>query len=308
VRELFKIRYKQARVGAEFVRVFPFEMACIVTYHGQHRSGEHGEIFRFESEIHEGFAFTKNMRTLSLREKPILAGLYLSKFNSDGLRALGFDSFVEAFNVIGSALGVRPASVKNYRDEFDPLFPNTRKGWHKRPTRDYCKAVYDAFGGLNLEDFTNFLKQVIYRDHDLGALVEEVERKQGDDRSFAKRLITGQAAEQYFKSKYKEIGIFKGFDLEDTTRLGCGFDFKLFTPGVFYGIEVKGLSGPSGGIALTSKEHSVASILKARFFLFVVKNFKENPFHELYRDPLNGKLVFARTEQRVLQINWTAKL
>lgn len=248
------------------------------------------------------------MRTLSAREKPILAGLYLSKFDTAGLSCLGFDSFVEAFNVIGSALGVRPASIKNYRDEFDPLFPNNRKGWHKRPTRAYCRAIYDAFGGLNLEDFTNLLKRIIYKEPDLGVLMEEIERKQGDTRSFAKRLITGQAAEQYFKSKYKEIGLFDDFDLEDTTQLGCGFDFKLFSPSIFYGIEVKGLSEPNGSIALTNKEHSVASILKERFFLFVVKNFKENPFHELYRDPLNGNLVFARTEQRILQISWTAKL
>ena len=246
------------------------------------------------------------MRTLSLREKPILAGLYLSKFDSDGLRALGFDSFVEAFNVIGSALGVRPASIKNYRDEFDPLFPNSRKGWHKRPTRDYCKVVYDAFGGLDLEDFTNLLKRVIYREHDLGVLIEEVERKQGDARSFAKRLITGQAAEQYFKSKYKEIDLFRDFDLEDTTQLGCGFDFKLFSPSVFYGIEVKGLSEPNGSIALTNKEHSVASILKDRFFLFVVKNFKESPFHDIYRNPLSGSLQFTRKERVVVQVAWLA--
>lgn len=248
------------------------------------------------------------MRQLSLREKSILAGLYLSKFDSEGLRRLGFDSFVEAFNVIGSALGVRPASVKNYRDEFDPLFPNNRKGWHKRPIRDYCKAVYDGFGGLNLENFTNLLKRIIYREHDLDLLMEEVGRKQGEDRSFAKRLITGQAAEQYFKSKYKEVALFRDFELEDTTKLGCGFDFRLFSPSVFYGIEVKGLSESSGSIALTSKEHSVASILKRRFFLFVVKNFKENPFHELYRDPLNGKLIFNRVEQRTVQISWTTKL
>ena len=248
------------------------------------------------------------MRQLSLREKSILAGLYLSKFDSEGLRRLGFDSFVEAFNVIGSALGVRPASVKNYRDEFDPLFPNSRKGWHKRPVRDYCKAVYDSFSGLNLENFTNLLKRIIYREHDLDVLMEEVERKQGEDRTFAKRLITGQAAEQYFKSKYKEVSLFKDFELEDTTKLGCGFDFRLFSPSVFYGIEVKGLSESSGSIALTSKEHSVASILKKRFFLFVVKNFKENPFHELYRDPLNGRLIFSRVEQKTVQISWTSKV
>lgn len=248
------------------------------------------------------------MKQLSLREKPILAGLYLSKFDSEGLRRLGFDSFTEAFNVIGAALGVRPASVKNYRDEFDPLFPNKRKGWHKRATRDYCKAVYRAFGRLSLGDFTGLLKQIIYKEHDLDVLMEEVERKSGEDRSFAKRLITGQAAEQYFKSKYKEISLFKDFELEDTTKLGCGFDFRVFSPSVFYGIEVKGLSEASGSVALTSKEHSVASVLKERFFLFVVKNFRENPFHELYQDPLDGKLVFNRVEQRTIQVSWTTKL
>jgi len=121
------------------------------------------------------------MKQLSLREKAILAGLYLSKFDSEGLRRLGFDNFIEAFNVIGSALGVRPASVKNYRDEFDPLFPNKRMGWHKRPVRDYCKAIYSAFGNLSLEKFTELLKQIIYKEHDLDVLIEEVERKEGED-------------------------------------------------------------------------------------------------------------------------------
>ena len=245
---------------------------------------------------------------LSLREKSILAGLYLSKFDSQGLRRLGFASFAEAFNVIGSALGVRPASVKNYRDEFDPLFPNNRKGWHKRPIRDYCKAVYDAFGGLSLGAFTGLVKQSIYKEHDLDVLIEEVEMKEGEDRSFAKRLITGQAAEQYFKAKYKELSLFKDCELEDTTKLGCGFDFKVFSPDIFYGVEVKGLSEASGGIVLTSKEHSVASMLKDRFFLFVVKNFQEDPFHELYQDPLNGTLVFNRVEQKAVQISWTTKV
>jgi hypothetical protein len=248
------------------------------------------------------------MKQLSLREKAILAGLYLSKFDSEGLQRLGFDNFVEAFNVIGSALGVRPASVKNYRDEFDPLFPNKRKGWHKRPIRDYCKAVYSAFGSLSLGNFTELLKQIIYKEHDLDVLMEEVEKKEGEGRSFAKRLITGQAAEQYFKTKYREIDLFQDFEFEDTTRLGCGFDFRLYSPSIFYGIEVKGLSAASGSIALTNKEYSVASILKKRFFLFVVKNFRENPFHELYQDPLNGKLVFGRVEQKVVQISWTTKV
>ena len=58
------------------------------------------------------------------RDRLILVGLYFSKYDSLGVKELGFESYVEAFNVIGYALGSRPASIKNYRDEFDPLSPN----------------------------------------------------------------------------------------------------------------------------------------------------------------------------------------
>ncbi len=55
---------------------------------------------------------------IAAREKLILVGLYLSKYDSLGLKRLGFDGFVEAFNVFGYAMGSKPASIKNYRDEF----------------------------------------------------------------------------------------------------------------------------------------------------------------------------------------------
>lgn len=71
----------------------------------------------------------------SKRQRLILAGLYLSKYDSLGLKLLGFGRFKEAFNVLGYALGAKPASIKNYCDEFDPLFPNRRLGWHVRSPR-----------------------------------------------------------------------------------------------------------------------------------------------------------------------------
>ena len=249
------------------------------------------------------------MRKLSLREKSVLAGLYLSKFDAKGLHHLGFDTFIEAFNVIGLALGVQPASVKNYRDEFDPLFPNGRMGWHKRPIRAYCKTIYDAFNGLGIEEFSVFLKKIIYKKQDLDVLMEDAEKKSKDSNlSFAKRLITGQAAEEYFRSKFQDIDQFKNFELEDTTRLGCGFDFRVFTSDIFFGVEVKGLNESSGNILLTNKEHSVASILKDRYFLFVVCNFREKPSHTLYQNPLESDLTFTRVEQRSIQVNWTANV
>jgi len=246
------------------------------------------------------------MKKLSPREKSILAGLYLSKFDFEGLKHLGFDNFTEAFNVIGLAMGVQPASVKNYRDEFDPLFPNERKGWHKREIRKYCKDIYDTFHTLNLVDFSNLLKDIIYKDHELDVLMEEIAKSEGDkESSFAKRLITGQAAEQYFRDNFSNVDLFKGYKLEDTTKVGCGFDFKLVAEEQdrYFGVEVKGLNEQRGNIALTNKEHTVAGFLKDRYFIFVVRNFKEKPSHNLYQDPISS-LIFKRNESTITQINW----
>lgn len=56
------------------------------------------------------------------RDKLILCGLFLSKFDTFGLKKLGFSSFTEAFNVLGYALEAKAMNIKNYRDEFDPYF------------------------------------------------------------------------------------------------------------------------------------------------------------------------------------------
>ncbi len=249
------------------------------------------------------------MKTLSPRQKSILTGLYLSKFDTVGLRQLGFESSTEAFNVIGSALGIPPASVRNYRNEFDPLFPNNRKGWHKRTIRDYCKTIYDKFGKLDIDEFSVLLKKIIYDQSDLSILMEEIEGNIGNgDSSFAKRLITGQAAERYFMEKYQEIDWFGGFEIEDTTKLGCGFDFRMVSADRFYCVEVKGMNEQSGTISLTNKEHAVASLLADKYFLFVVKNFRENPFHEFYQDPINSKLVFRRLAKSIEQISWITNM
>src|SRR5579864_6560197 len=131
---------------------------------------------------------------IAKREKLILIGLYLSKYDSLGLKQLGLESFVEAFNVIGYALGSRPASIKNYRDEYDPLFPNRRKGWHKRQIRDYCLKVFEEYNSLDLESFTGLVKSFVGYDENAWSEFQ-VKGEQGEGESgFAKRLITGLAA------------------------------------------------------------------------------------------------------------------
>jgi hypothetical protein len=247
-------------------------------------------------------------RIAATREKLILAGLYLSKYDSFGLRKLGFKSFKEAFNVIGYAMGSQPASIKNYRDEFDPLLPNRRKGWHKRPTRDYCLKVFEKYKGLDFESFTGLIKSFVGYDENAWSEIREKEEPQENETQFARRLITGLAAEQYFISVQPRVPEFQDYVVENTTRLGCGYDFRLRTEKHedFIAVEVKGLRDRMGSLSLTPKEHALATALGDRFFLFVVKNFHESPFHEIYQNPLSGKLRFRKTERVTVHVSWLA--
>src|SRR5712671_6940496 len=139
-----------------------------------------------------------NPQRIPTREKLILTGLFLSKYDSLGLKKLGFESFKEAFNVIGYAMGSKPASIKNYRDEFDPLFPNRRKGWHKRNIRTYCLRVFDEYKDLDLESFTGLVESFVGYDENVWSEVQRKKIPRDRQSQFAQRLITGLAAERYF--------------------------------------------------------------------------------------------------------------
>jgi hypothetical protein len=251
-----------------------------------------------------------NSRQLTRRERLILIGLYFAKFDLLGLEKLGFDGFVEAFNVIGFALGSKPASVKNYRDEFDPLFPNQRKGWHKRPIRGYCMKILERYKDVDLETFTALIKSFVQADENIWSEIPTADDQNEGESAFAKRLITGLAAEEYFESVPPTLPEFKGYIAENVTRLGCGYDFRLRldTQKEFLAVEVKGLRDRTGTLSLTPKEHEIATALKERFFLFVVKNFHESPFHETFQNPISGKLEFVKTERVIIQISWLASV
>ncbi|NJN84016.1 MAG: hypothetical protein HC802_18225 [Caldilineaceae bacterium] len=82
-------------------------------------------------------------------ELAMIVAFYLSKFGEDGLDRLGFDSYRQAFADTGRSLNVKPNSVKNWRDEFDPYYDNGRKGWYQRGIRPSRQEVMVAFDDLS---------------------------------------------------------------------------------------------------------------------------------------------------------------
>ena len=99
-----------------------------------------------------------NIDNIDKRDKAVLVGLFLSRFDKQALESFGFTGFRQAYNVLGLSIGFIPKSIQNYRDEFDPYFPNKRKGWHNRRLRDYSKELMDATADMSFDEFYNVIK------------------------------------------------------------------------------------------------------------------------------------------------------
>ena len=96
-------------------------------------------------------------------QKEMLAGLFLSKFNTNeskaGLKRLGYATFQDAYKGLAELVGGNPLSVRNYRDEFDPVFPNGRTGYNMRKMHPTRQALLDAFGSMDLEAMAELLEE-----------------------------------------------------------------------------------------------------------------------------------------------------
>jgi hypothetical protein len=244
---------------------------------------------------------------LTKSDKTTLAGLYLSKYNTKALQELGFSGIGEASNVIGYSIGSQPRSVRNYRDEFDRFFPeNLRKGW-QRPLKPHSEKIFSEFRHLDFAAFTDLVKSFLIPHYEEEKEVASVIRTDSNE-TVAKRLVTGKAAEEYFRTKYLTISEFRDCTLVDTTSLACGFDYKLSNISDFYCVEVKGLNSNSGNILVTEKEYAVASELKSRYCLFIVKNFVDTPNHLCYFDPVNIGISFTKNIHQVVQTSYSVTL
>lgn len=249
-----------------------------------------------------------SLQNLSKRDKAVYVGLFLSKFDKKALESFGFTGFWQAFNVIGLSIGVSPASIKNYRDEFDPYFPNPRKGWHNRQLRDFCRTIMEDACEFSFDVFKGLIYSFI--NDDIIPLDDyENTDEQYYNKNVANRLLTGKAAEEYFVQYYNSINLFSGYEITDTTKWGCGFDFKLANGSNRFYIEVKGINDKSSNILMTAKEFDVAKALKEKYCLFVVRNFVEKPEHKFFLNPVSSPdITLKRQEQIITQVNYNTSL
>lgn len=242
----------------------------------------------------------------------IIVAFYLSKYNEEGLKNLGFTSFNEAFEKTAQLLEVKRNYIKLRRDEFDPVFP-WRQGW-KRPMDKRIIRTIELLDDLEEPDLReiieSFLYNLSYRDseelNEILLVIKSAKENKTDPGKFILRIPTGRAAEEFFYNQYikNNISLIRG-KLEDCRDLGCGYDYKIIDDkSNEYFIEVKGMFNNSGGILFTNKEWKTAKEKGDKFYLCIVRNIGNEPEIELINNPYHV-LTPQKHIKPSIQISWS---
>lgn len=249
----------------------------------------------------------------------LIVAFYLSKYDMLGVKNLGYKTFTEAFKSIGTNLGIKANTIKNMREEFDPLHNNNRVGWYQRELRPSRSKVYENYNNLSEPALREIIKDILSEKEekddelikDISIYIEslrseEEEKSEKEQRSYTTRGITGKKAETIFKEQFENDCIqgYRG-KLIDKRECGCGYDFEL-EEGICF--EVKGAIGDATNVLFTDKEWTVACEMRDKYILVLVTRVDEaSPKIKLIKNPVN-KLEAKKQIQRVITVNWSVNV
>jgi len=237
----------------------------------------------------------------------IVVGYAMSRLDDRYLQSQGVRTWKAAFDRAAKALRVRPASLKNLRDEFDPFHDNSRRGWWHRPLRPNRQRVMGDLSEVSDDGLLECVNRILAGDEPATEeLLDSLVEVRPAAHNVAERLLTGRRAENLFLSECESwIGI-PQCQILDRRDSALGFDFGV--EGIpERAIEVKGLRGNSGAIQFTDREWSEAKVRQAEYWLIVVGNITASPVFRLWRDPHRLLSVQCRYQRSVAAV-WTSRV
>lgn len=241
-------------------------------------------------------------------ELALVIGYYLSRFDQEGVRLLGYKSFNAAVQDISKKLSVKANTLKNMRDEFDPYHDNGRVGWYQRPVTGSRKRVMLAFRDLDEPAVRSIVTDILSNplsspDEVTEIVADDTPEKRTAETIFIPRGPTGRKAEEFFLHQHIAGNTRFSGELKDTRDLGCGYDFAIGDGQEAVYIEVKGLSEDSGGISFTNKEWMVANEKGEAYVLALVSNIDSAPRISYLSNPAK-KLSARKQIYRTISISW----
>ena len=225
------------------------------------------------------------LKQIRLDTEAIVIGYVMSRLDEKYLAARKCKSWKQAFTEAAAALSVRPASIKNLRDEFDPVHPNPRKGWHKRALRNNRQRVLDELRDVSDAGLLELAGRIVRRDEE--PIIEAIDTLSNMTRvvhNVAERLLTGRKAEDYFVANCHDIIQISPDDLIDFRLSARGYDFGVCNEPERV-IEIKGLKRKRGDILFTDREWTEAQYRGDQYWLVVIGNLRSRPIPNVIRDP-----------------------
>jgi hypothetical protein len=250
----------------------------------------------------------KSRRARHLIEtEAIIVAYTMSRLDDRFLKRFGYGSWHKAFLVTGDRLGVRPASMKNLRDEFDPIHPNARQGWHKRPLRPNRQRVLGEFCDSSDEAMIDIVSRLLAGDKEVEEIVTKPLASARDPvANVAERLRTGRLAETYFMENSELICGVSSKSLLDCRHQACGFDFGVHGRDLL-AIEVKGMKTLRGAILFTDAEWNQANRRESNYWLVVVGGLERHPRAMLVTHPAIS-LKVTSSIRNISAISWKANV
>lgn len=240
----------------------------------------------------------------------LFVAYYLARFDKIALKNLGYKNWESSFSDISNKLDVKKHSVRNWRDEFDPLF-GYRAGWYQRPMSPSRTNVALALENLDEPEIRAIVEDIlsgkIGKDSEnlnhLLILADESSDKEINT-SFILRGPTGRKAEQFFIEYHRNNNLPFAGELVDTRDLGCGYDFEIKSTNNLHFIEVKGLANIEGGILFTNKEWEKAKQEREKYTVCLVSNINESPNILFINNPF-AKLNPKKNIIQTVQVQWS---
>ena len=244
------------------------------------------------------------------RKLGMVCGYYLSRFDRVAYDRLGYGTQQKTHEALGAALGVPAQSIQNWRDEFDPVHDNPRRGWHGREMFPSRRRAIEVLGDLDEDSLHDLVLSILQSP--AGEPSQQVLEALGDDDqspderdSYGLRGPTGAKAEEAFASHHERTGEPTVGRLRDRRLEQCGYDYEIETPsqGVV-AVEVKGLAGATGGVTFTAKEWRTARAMGDAYYLALVREVATEPIITVVRNPAACLDAVMRSFTTV-QVGWS---
>jgi hypothetical protein len=242
-----------------------------------------------------------------LETKALVIGYAMSRLDAQYLSHRGDIQWQTAYAEASKTLLIPATSVKQLRDEFDPVHANSRKGRYQRPLRQSRERVLNELHDVSDAALMELVSRILKKeDAEVVEAIDSLAVVTNVAHNVAERLLTGRLAEEYFLANSLQIIGVQPIDIIDCRLSAQGYDFGIKGRPEL-AVEVKGLKQMQGGIQMTDREWREAGMRKDNYWLTVIGNLTATPASQVFRNPQTS--LHARCSyQQTLSVSWNARV